>query len=41
MKFITGILVKLGILTDDLDYHFVRASLVIVYGIGARRQIAR
>ena len=24
MKFVTGVLVKLGILNDDLDYHFVR-----------------
>ena len=31
MKFITGILVKIGILRDDLDYHFVRASMVIIY----------
>src|SRR5260370_2525613 len=31
MKFVTGILVKLGILNDDLDYHFVRASMVIIY----------
>jgi uncharacterized membrane protein YkgB len=31
MSFITKILVKLGILTEDLDYHFVRASMVIVF----------
>src|SRR5260370_3071805 len=31
MKFVTGVLVKLGILNDDLDYHFVRASMVIIY----------
>jgi uncharacterized membrane protein YkgB len=31
MSFVTKILVKLGILTEDLDYHFVRASMVIVF----------
>ena len=31
MNFITRTLVKLGILRDDLDYHFVRASMVIIY----------
>src|SRR5258705_8526906 len=31
MNFITSTLIKLGILKDDLDYHFVRASMVIIY----------
>ena len=31
MNFIIGKLIKLGILKDDLDYHFVRASLVIIF----------
>ena len=31
MNFVTGTLIKLGILRDDLDYHFVRASMVIVF----------
>ena len=31
MNFVTNILVKLGILREDLDYHFVRASMVIVF----------
>jgi uncharacterized membrane protein YkgB len=30
MNFITKILIKGGILRDDIDYHLVRASLVIV-----------
>ena len=31
MNFITSTLIKLGILKDDLDYHFVRASMVIIF----------
>jgi hypothetical protein len=31
MNLITTVLIKLGILKKDLDYHFVRASMVIVY----------
>jgi uncharacterized membrane protein YkgB len=31
MTWVTKILVKLGILKEDLDYHFVRASMVIIY----------
>ncbi len=31
MNFVTSILVKLGILREDLDYHFIRASMVIVF----------
>src|SRR5438309_10825448 len=31
MNFITNILVKLGILKEDLDYHFVRASMVVIF----------
>jgi uncharacterized membrane protein YkgB len=31
MTFVTRILVRLGILKEDLDYHFLRASMVIIY----------
>src|SRR5437868_10873241 len=31
MRFITGTLVRFGILKDDLDYHVVRASMVIIF----------
>jgi uncharacterized membrane protein YkgB len=31
MKFITNLLVRMGILRDDLDYHLIRASMVIIY----------
>ena len=31
MGFITKMLIKLGILKKDLDYHFIRASLVIIF----------
>jgi uncharacterized membrane protein YkgB len=31
MSFVIKILVKLGILKEDLDYHFVRASMVIIF----------
>jgi len=31
MTFVTKILVRLGILKEDLDYHFIRASMVIIY----------
>ena len=31
MTFVAKILVKLGILKEDLDYHFIRASMVIIY----------
>ena len=31
MNFVTQILVKLGILKDDLDYHFLRASMMIIF----------
>jgi uncharacterized membrane protein YkgB len=31
MNFVTNMLVKLGILKEDLDYHFVRASMVIIF----------
>ena len=31
MNFITSALIKLGILKDDFDYHFVRASMVIIF----------
>src|SRR5246500_1173293 len=30
MKSITSALIRLGILKEDLDYHFVRASMVII-----------
>jgi uncharacterized membrane protein YkgB len=31
MNLVTRILIRLGILKDDLDYHLVRASMVIVF----------
>ena len=31
MNFVTSILVKLGILREDLDYHLIRASMVIIF----------
>ena len=31
MNLITAILIKLGIFKKDLDYHFVCASMVIIY----------
>ena len=31
MKFITNSLIKLGVLKDDLDYHLIRASMVIIF----------
>jgi uncharacterized membrane protein YkgB len=31
MNFVTNILVKLGILREDLDYNFIRASMVIIF----------
>ena len=31
MKSVTRILIKLGILRDDIDYHVVRASMVIIF----------
>ena len=37
MNLITTILIKLGILKKDLDYHFVRASMVIIHFFSAIR----
>jgi uncharacterized membrane protein YkgB len=31
VKCITNLLIKLGILKEDLDYHLIRASMVIIY----------
>src|SRR5260370_18648450 len=31
MNFVTRILIRLGILRDDIDYHVVRASMVIIF----------
>jgi uncharacterized membrane protein YkgB len=31
MKFVTNLLIKLGILKEDLDYHFIRASMVVIF----------
>src|SRR5258708_28546805 len=31
MNFVTNILMKVGILREDLDYHFIRASMVIIF----------
>jgi len=31
MNSITSTLIKLGILKDDIDYHFLRVTMVIVF----------
>jgi uncharacterized membrane protein YkgB len=31
MNFVTNILMKVAILREDIDYHFVRASMVIIF----------
>lgn len=31
MKLITNLLIKLGILKEDLDYHFIRAVMVVIF----------
>ena len=31
MNFVTNCLIKLGILKQDLDYHFIRASMVVIF----------
>ncbi len=31
MNLLINALIKLGILKDDLDYHFLRASMVIIF----------
>ena len=31
MNFVTGCLIRLGILKNDLDYHLLRASMVIIF----------
>ena len=31
MNFVNRTLMKLGILRDDIDYHFVRASMVLIF----------
>ena len=31
MSFLIKTLTRMGVLKDDLDYHFVRASMVIIY----------
>jgi len=31
MRFITNLLIRLGILKDDLDYHLIRASMVVIF----------
>jgi uncharacterized membrane protein YkgB len=31
MKLIANLLIKLGILKDDLDYHLIRASMVLIF----------
>jgi hypothetical protein len=33
MNWLTRILIKLGILKDDLDYHVVRASMVVIFAL--------
>jgi uncharacterized membrane protein YkgB len=31
MKLITSLLLRMGVLRDDLDYHLIRASMVIIF----------
>ena len=31
MNFVTNILIKLGVLREDLDYHLIRAAMVIIF----------
>ena len=31
MNYLTNLLVKIGILKNDLDYHLIRASMVIIF----------
>jgi hypothetical protein len=31
MRLLTNKLVQLGVLKDDLDYHLIRASMVIIF----------
>ena len=31
MNLIIDTLIKLGICKDDLDYHFIRASMVVIF----------
>lgn len=31
MNFVANLLTKLGILKQDLDYHFIRASMVVIF----------
>jgi uncharacterized membrane protein YkgB len=31
MNFLINALIKLGVLKDDLDYHLLRASMVIIF----------
>ena len=31
MNVLTSILIKLGLLREDLDYHLLRASMVIIF----------
>jgi uncharacterized membrane protein YkgB len=31
MNFVANLLIKMGILKQDLDYHFIRASMVVIF----------
>jgi uncharacterized membrane protein YkgB len=31
MNFVANLLIKLGILKQDLDYHLIRASMVVIF----------
>jgi uncharacterized membrane protein YkgB len=31
MNFVTKLMDRFGLLKEDLDYHFIRASMVIIY----------
>jgi hypothetical protein len=33
MKLLVNMLIRLGILKEDLDYHLVRASMVIIFPV--------
>ena len=37
MDRLAGVLMRLGILTEDLDYHLIRALMVIILSFGLAR----
>jgi hypothetical protein len=40
MSLLTSILIKLGILGEDLDYYFIRASMVLVFRFLVTRSVS-